>query len=386
MSSKAEVVIVGGGAVGCSIAYHLAKQGVASQIIERDAIASQASGKAWAVMSAPASIVLFWEGIYMPKGSMWPSFPLFEEGLRRFPELAPELKAEGGIDIQYGELPAIRVVFQEDEEKHLKQQVCELAEKGFQVSWIDEYEVRARLGDVTPGVRGAVFLPGHQVEPYRYVLGLFQAAEAKGASMKQGEAVGLRYQGSRVMAVTLATGEVEADVVVLAMGPWNKQSCSWLGKELPSRVTRAECLRVEVPQRLPPYRIYNAHGVIVPKVDGTVVLAAQRENHPDEVDFDDRPTEEAKNTIIEATVDLVPGLIEAKLVEHRSALLDRQPNGGLPMMGQVPGWDNVYLATWMGGFGIMWSPAVGRIMADLIVKGRTEDYIELLSPARLIPG
>ena len=117
MWSKTEVVIVGGGVIGCSVAYHLGKLGVPSLIIERDAIASQASGKAWAVISAPASIVLFWEGSRVPEGSMWPSFPLFEEGLRRFPQLAQESKAEGGIDIHYIDLPAIRVVSEEDEEK-----------------------------------------------------------------------------------------------------------------------------------------------------------------------------------------------------------------------------------------------------------------------------
>ncbi len=72
-------------------------------------------------------------------------------------------------------------------------------------------------------------------------------------------------------------------------------------------------------------------------------------------------------------------------MEHRSALLEWQPGGGLPMLGRVPGWDNVYVAAWMGGFGLQWSPSVGRIMTDLILRGRTEDSIEPLTPARLIP-
>lgn len=58
MSSKPEVVIIGGGAVGCSIAYHLSKQGVPSLIIEKDAVASQASGKATAVISSPQGVVI----------------------------------------------------------------------------------------------------------------------------------------------------------------------------------------------------------------------------------------------------------------------------------------------------------------------------------------
>lgn len=217
------------------------------------------------------------------------------------------------------------------------------------------------------------------MEPYRYVLALFQAAEAKGASMKQGEVVGFRYQGSRVTAVILDTREVEADVVVLAMGPWIKQGTSWLGKEIPIVVTREQCLRVEVPQRLPPYRLYSSKVAIVPKVDGTVVLGLAGVH--DEVDFDDRPTEEAKSRLMDAAVGLVPRLEEARLVEHRAGLEGWQPNGGLPMLGRLSGWDNVYLVTWLGTFGIQWSPAVGRIMAALIIKG-TEESIEALSPAR----
>jgi len=60
------------------------------------------------------------------------------------------------------------------------------------------------------------------------------------------------------------------------------------------------------------------------------------------------------------------------------------PISGLPMLGRLPGWDNVYLVTWLAGFGIQWSPAVGRIMTDLIVKGRSEDPIEAFDPVRYV--
>lgn len=385
MSSHKEVVIIGGGACGCSIAYHLAKQGISSQIIERDAIASQASGKAWAVISTPARLLLFFEDREVPKGSMRPSMGLFQEGFQRFPQLAVELKEEGGVDIGYGELPCIYAVFEESEEKYLKKRLSELADEGFENSWFESDDIKARIPGINPGVRGGVYYPGHVVEPYKYVLSLFQAAEARGASMRQGEVVGFRHQGSRVTAVTLATGEVEADAVVIAMGPWSGQGASWLGKEIPQRVIRAECLTVEVPQRLPPYRLLSNHTAIIPHVDGTVVLGGGGEGRlRHEVDFDDRPTEEAKSRIIEDTVGLVPRLKEARLVEHRDGLLAFQPDGGLPMLGRLPGWDNVYIATWFASWGIQWSPPVGRVMADLIVKGYTREPIEALSPARLI--
>lgn len=380
MPAKEEVVIVGGGVAGCSIAYHLSKQGVSSQIIERDAVASQASGKAWGFFPSPTLLVLYVEGVLVPEGGMRPCLRLTEEGFRRIPQLAQELKEEGGLDIGYGDLPVIRAVFDESEEKKIKQRAAELKSEGFEVSWLEADEVKARSPDIAPGVRGATFFPGRQVEPYRYTLALAQAAEKKGASIKQGEVVGFRSQGSRVTSVVLTAGEVETGVVVLAMGPWTGRAVSWLGKELPTRIHRDQCLVVELPQRLPPFRISSSRGEgvsILPKVDGKVILGRVED---DEVDFDDRPTEEFRLSVMEAALATMPGLEEARLVEHRAGLEGWHPTGGIPLLGRLPGWNNVYLATWLATFGIQWSPAVGRIMADLIVKGHAEEFLEPFRP------
>ncbi|MFC1977421.1 NAD(P)/FAD-dependent oxidoreductase [Chloroflexota bacterium] len=387
MSSDKGIVIIGGGACGCSIAYHLAKQGVPSRIIERDAVASQASGKAWAVISAPARLLLFLEGREVPQGSMQPCIGLFQKGFRQFPQLAMELKEGGGIDIGYGELPCIYTVSEETEERYLKKRMFELANEGLEASWIEARDVKARIPDINPRIRGGVLYPGYKVEPYKYTLSLLQAAEARGTVMKQGEAVGFRHQGTKVTAVTLTTGEIEADAVVIAMGPWSGQGTSWLGKEIPQVVKRSQCLKVEVPQRLPPYRLLGNQAAIIPQVDGTVILGdggASDSIRQRLEDFDISPTEEAKIKIATAANELLPRLEEARLVEHRAGLYACQPNGGLPMLGRFFEWDNVYIATWFASWGIQWSSAVGPVMADLIVKGYTEEPIEALSPAELI--
>ncbi len=396
MSSRAEIVIIGGGVIGCSIAYDLARQGVPSQIIERDAIAARASGKAWAIWSYPPMYLLT-EGlppddIYsMPEGSVRPWLELFWLGYHQLPDTALDLKETGGINIGYGELSDIMVAFSEDEEKDGRKSLALLESEGYyEGSWLEADEIRAIFPDVNPQARGGLKFPNFQVEPYQYTLGLAQAAEKRGASIRQGEVVGFRHKGSRVTSVILATGtEVETDVVVLAMGPWGGQGTSWLGKEIPIMVNREQCLKVEVPQPLPPCILADEAVAIIPKVDGSVILGNISETDL-QPGFDSSLTEEAKVRILDGAINLLPTLEEARLVEHRGDLegWPPPPNRIQPVLGRLPEWDNAYIAARLGTLGMMISLGVGQLMADLIVRGghlpnRVKTMMETLSPARL---
>ena len=379
MTAKPEVAIVGGGVIGFSTAYHLAKQGIPSQVIEMDGIAAKASGKAMGYVG-PAGLLTFETDLY-PKDSLRPVLQMGWEASRRIPQLAEELKEEGGVDPEYGEITNVIVAFEEEEEKVLKQRMAELADEGFGLRWVGQDELRAMGLGLNPDVRGGLLEPneGH-VEAYRYVLALAQAAERRGGSIKYGEAVGLGQQGQRVNSVKLASGEeVGVSAVVIAMGPWSVQGASWLGGDIPLEPVRGSCVRVEVPERLPPY--WPAHGmaVISPKVDGSVLVG-----YPEDRGVglqDDWVSEEAMNKMVADGVNLVPRLNEARLVETRAGILGYTPDS-VPILGRLSGWDNVYIAAGLGTFGICLSAPVGRIMADLIATDRTAQAIEPLSPAR----
>jgi glycine oxidase len=398
VASRKEIVIIGAGVVGCSIAYHLAKQGVPSQIIEREAIAARASGKSWAVFAYPPRFIGM-EGqppeqlFSMPEGSVRPWLELFWLGYHRLPDIALELKETAGVDIDYGELPWIRLVLTAEQEEASRAALALQRERGFYEGyWMEGGDLKGLFPGINPQVRGGMVVPYLQVEPYRYTLGLAQVAEKRGVNIRQGEVVGFRKQESKVTAAVLATGtEVMGDVFVLATGPWSGRSTSWLGKAMPILINREQCVRMEVPKRFPPYGLTAPNGVtIVPKVSGDVILG-----HAGLADLQTNfdislTTEEVKMKLLDEAVDLLPTLSEARLVEQRGDLegWSPPPRRIQPVLGRLPEWENVYVATRFGTLGMMMSLGTGRVMADLIIAGgrppaRFKNMLEVLSPPGL---
>jgi len=170
---------------------------------------------------------------------------LFYITYRRLPDVAMEICEKGFADPWLHELPWFWLALSEDEEDFYKNVVITRldSEGWYEHSWVDAAGVKAMFPDINPEVRGGIAFPCKQFEPYRYVMGLAQIAEQMGATFREGDVVGFRHQGSKIASVTLASGtEVEADVVVLAMGPWIPQGSSWLGKEMPIVINRDQCL------------------------------------------------------------------------------------------------------------------------------------------------
>ena len=163
MSTRKDVIIVGAGVIGCSIAYHLGRRGISTCIVDRESIAVRASGKAWAVFTyAPA-----WTGyekcvatpaeefktgpldtgLTVPGDSIEHWLYLHTASYDRMPEFAIELKERGGIDIEYCETPSTNLVTQKEFEKaggrqELLRPMREVG--GVETDWIDSDALRDR--------------------------------------------------------------------------------------------------------------------------------------------------------------------------------------------------------------------------------------------------
>lgn len=372
-SNVSDVVIVGGGIVGIATAYFLAKSGVKCTVIERDAVGSHASGFAYGGLSPT--------GDSDSSGRLLPDAQVSTEGMRLHREFATSLRDETGINTEFRERPTLSLAFTEDEVQAAKSHVSTLGHvEGWTARWLDSADARAVEPRISDEAVGAVYTEGGaDVEPYRFVLGLLGAAENLGATIRHGEVTGLKREGSRVTGVVLNNGEVSCDCVVLAAGPWSGEASSWLNLPIKVGPLKGQILRLRAPGA--PFRVsigWNGNYATT-KPDGLLWTGTTEE----EAGFDENPTPEARDQIMASLLKMIPSLEDAQLVQQTACLRPLADDGQL-VLGAVPDWDGVYIATGTGRKGILLGPAVGRLMADLITKGSTDIPLEQFSPSRFV--
>jgi glycine/D-amino acid oxidase-like deaminating enzyme len=408
MSTRRDVIVIGAGAIGCSIAYHLGRRGISARVVDRESIATRASGKAWAVftyaptwvasercVTAPSEVE---EGAPVDVSKTVPGVSvadwllLHSASYDRMPEFAIELAERGGIDIEYCETPSTNLVTEDElEEVGGPQELLRplRAVGSVEADWLDGDALREIFPSLNPAYVGGTSYPAGQVEPYRFSLGMAQAAEKLGAEFGHGEVVGFATRGDAITSVRLASGtELQADAVVLATGPWIGELSPGLGCRIGCRPVFSECLRAKMPVALPLHTL-GAHDFwILPKKNGEVILATYGvKDFVDRPDFDASLSEETKLAALQGVAQILPTLEDATIVEHRGDLLAMAPTPPYqkPVMGRLPRWRNGYVAARFGGDGVCMSPATGELMAELIDTGRVplraRRMFECLAPA-----
>ena len=394
MSARKDVIVVGAGVIGCSIAYHLGRRGISTCIVDRESIATRASGKAWAVFTYGPAWTAFETTITTPveefeNGPVDTALTVPGESVEhwlflhtasydRMPEFAIELKERSGIDIEYCETPSTNLVTQKEFEQAGGPQALLLPFQkagGVECDWLDSDALREPFPSLNPEYVGGISYPAGQVEPYKFTLAMAQAAEKLGAEIVRGEVVGFATESDEITGVQLASGrELQADAAVLAMGPWIGEASALLGCPIGCRAVFTECLRAKMPVDLPLHTLGAGDFWILPKKNGEVILATYgAEDFIDRPDFDASLSEEMKMTALNGVARILPALEDATIVEHRGDLLAMAPTPPYqkPVMGRFPKWKNGYVATRFGGDGVCMSPAAGELMAELIDTGKT---------------
>ncbi|MBI3827474.1 MAG: FAD-dependent oxidoreductase [Candidatus Rokubacteria bacterium] len=363
-----DVVIVGGGIVGMTTAYYLARAGVPSVVIERDAIGSHASGFAYGGLS-PLS------GFGIPG----PLAEIAQEGMRLHRELAGSVGEETGIDIDFRVRSSLALAFTDSDARRLQGALSwQQRQPGYTARWVDASEARRIESRISDEALGAVSIEGTaDVEPYRLVLALTRASERLGVTVRHGRVTGLRRDGRRVTGVLLERGSLDCSSVVLGLGPWSGEASAWLGVPIEVRPLKGQILRLRAPDPPVACSVGWGHNYATTKPDGLLWAGTTEE----EAGFDEETTPAARDEIGAALVRMMPAMADAQLV-HQTACLRPLASDGLLLLGRVPGIDGVYMATGGGRKGILFGPAMGRVIADLILSDTTKVALDAFAPGR----
>ena len=372
-TDRRDVIVVGGGIIGCLTAYLLSREGLKVTIVEADAVASHASGFAFGGLGPL-------EGAGIPDPllgfSVW--------CLERHASLSPELEEASGVDTQFHLRDRLILAFDDSEALRYKEEIkWQKDVKGFHVEWLDQADVLKVEPRANPACLGASYAQGTgAIEAYRYNLAAAQAAEKFGAEILLRRVTGLISQGGRCSGVTLETGQLEAGAVVLAVGPWSHQASSWCGVELPVSPLKGQVIRLQLTADPMRASLNYAGSYAASKPDGLIWAGTTEE----EAGFDEGITTAARDKIMGDLLKMAPSLADAELVQQTACLRPISADG-LPIVGKVPGWENLYVGTGSGRKGILWSTGMCQGLADLIVKGGTDvPGVASLDPARFGGG
>jgi glycine/D-amino acid oxidase-like deaminating enzyme len=344
----ADVVVIGGGLSGTSVAFHLARAGQQVVLVERDELASAASGAStgWATVHF-ASYMPVYEDEHMR---------LMAKGLELFVELAEPLADE----IDYQQTGGLSLVYSE----------AELAEKQALASRLEvagipaEVVGREQVLELEPGLGGpfvgALYSPREAlVDAPALVHALARRAATHGAEiLTRTTALGIELREREVAAVETTAGRIRTSAVVNAAGLDAPRVGSLVGIEIPLFPSRGQQLVLSAPRGLVGRAVYSP-GIVRPTREGYIVGGLREQST-----YRNEMTLGGVSRLAEQALAMVPGLSEARLAATLPGLRP-VPSDGKPIYGPVPGVRGFYLANLH--FGLTLVALTGRVLASYVL-------------------
>jgi sarcosine oxidase, subunit beta len=367
MTETADVVIVGGGIEGAAAAWALAQRGVTDVFVaERNTVGSGMTGKS-------SGIVRCHYGVRSLAAMATVGLEVFEKAEEIF-----------GSDIGFRQTGYV-VGVGEPNVGSLRKSLAAQRAVGVQTEEIDAGEV-AKLwpfADLSPFAAFAWEARGGYGDAYQTTQAFAVSARAAGVRIRQGAAMtDLLLDGDRVTGVRLADGtEVAAGTVVVATGVWTRDLLARYGIDVPIRVVREQIVLISPGVVLGPVPVFSdlvSLQYIRPEPGGseasTVLFGNSDLSHVQDADPDDylnRATEEFVDLTVDRVGTRFPGFTDAAITGSYAGCYDVTPDWN-PVISRT-GIDGLVVAAGFSGHGFKIAPAVGRLVADLVVDGRSAD-------------
>jgi len=363
VTETADVVIVGGGIEGAATAWALAQRGITNVVVlERNTVGSGMTGKS-------SGIVRCHYGVSSLAAMATVGLEVFEKAQEIF-----------GTDIGFRQTGYVVGVGPANVDS-LRKSLAAQRTVGVQTEEIDHAEAAGLwpFADLSPFAAFAWEARGGYGDAYQTAQAFAVAARAAGVRIRQGaNATELMMAGGRVTGVRLADGsEVSAGAVVVATGVWTRPFLAPYGVDVPIRVVREQLVMVSPGVdigRVPVFSDLVSLQYIRPEPDGTVLFGNSDLSHVEDADPDGY-SNRASDAFVDLTIDRVgtrfPGFTGAAIKSSYAGCYDVTPDWN-PVMSRTDV-DALVVAAGFSGHGFKIAPAVGRLVADLVVDGRSAD-------------
>ncbi|MEO8573993.1 MAG: glycine oxidase ThiO [Pyrinomonadaceae bacterium] len=367
---NSEVLIIGGGVIGLSIARDLQKKGAGRiTIVDRGPIGAEASWAA-AGMLAP--------NIETDTSEDFHRFGI--ESLELYPDFSAALLDETGIDIELDRSGTLCLAFDEPEAAELRSVHERQRLRNVRVEHLSGADVRDLEPLVSPMISEALFYPNDwQVENRKLFAALRKFAETNGIEIiENAEVSELLTYGGRIVGAKSSIGDLRAKVIVIATGAWTSLiKIGGLALPFIVRPIRGQMISLKTNSRQIRRVIYSPRGYVVPRADGRVLVGATVED----VGFENVTTPEGIKSLMDAGAEIIPRL-KGLAVAERWAGLRPFAADGLPLIGDLPGHENVFVATAHYRNGILLAPKTAQVISDRIVDGVSSRLLELYGCGR----
>ncbi len=382
------MVVVGGGVIGCAVAYYTAKRGLRVTLIDlpkRGRATSASAGGLWPLGESVGlgcgvifSKTLLAKGV-SPHGANGPAqlprrfldFALGSNAM--FPALAEELREASGIDVELERTSLLFLMYDDGDEVFVRPlwESCPCGRS--LIDWLTPEEVAREEPYVTRELRGALRFRGDdQVNPYRLADALRVAARACGATiLSHTEVTGLGREGGRIASVQTKSQTIPCDIVVNAAGAWAAEVGRMAGLDIPVRPVRGQIVGTETLRKILSACLSTTAGYLAQKGHGEVIIGSTTE----EVGFDVGVTAAAMASLSAGAVRAVPFLARVTVKRVWSGLRPGSPDE-LPILGPVEGLRGYLNACGHFRTGILTAPLTGLVLAELMSSERPSHPIE----------
>ncbi len=354
-----KVIVVGGGIIGCAVAYYLQKAGASVVLLERGGIGGEASGAAAGMLIAPAAAA-----------APGPFRDLCLASLHIYPQTIAEVQAESGIDVECLK-SGILVLAETPEMAPLIQAHAGRQDgSGRRTEWVEGEVLRLLEPALSGHVVGAAYSPDEQhVNPGLMTQAFARTAQRLGADLRPGQTVsGFLGRGPRLKGVRTGAGELMADAVVLAAGPWTGGLSGRLGTRFRTPPMRGQMIAYR--STAVRHAVWGDEGYLVPKARGFLFAGATVED----IGFRNRTTVRGIASLRRMASGLVPGLRHAEVASTWAGLRPGSSDGW-PVIGRLPKRENVYVAAGHFRNGILLAPITGKLVSQLVLEGRTDPLL-----------